>query len=745
MRSPARDIALAYLARGWMPIPVLPRSKQTILKRWTTVILTAEQIPPLFPDDYNVGIGLGKRSKGLADVDLDCQEAITLAPRYLPHTGAIFGRASRPSSHYLYYVTDAPEFGTSNYRDIGGQLLELRGNGAQTVMPGSIHEGGESIEWVRDGEPASVQYTQLLSACAQLAEACRKERGYSNTGTPTPYELLLQRCQDYVARCSSAVRGTRNDTAYSIAGHLWAFQEHGLRPDLADILGFMRQWNRRLAEPLDDRELEATTKSARDSGTPRPDKESSWQIGGTKTAVGEQSEESMLTNGPRKEPVRMRAIIEALYTLSGEWPRRIDNMLFVDDPIHGIRWFDRKGESGLFGWIKQHWSVVWCSGPAHVTQAELYAELQRTATKYLAVEVLPHEPMIDGIYYRCISPESGDGNHLRELLGRFRPMTQLDQDLILAAILTTFWGGPPGQRPLFAITSPDGRGAGKSKLAEMIGYLAGGTLDVSPHEDIANLKARFLSPEGQTRRIVVMDNVKSMKLSWAELEGLITSPTISGKRLYVGEAQRPNLLTWIITVNGISLGTDLAQRSVIIRIVRGDNDGAWYRDTVRFIDHHRDKLMADVVGYLRMPRATIAQYSRWATWEDEVLACLPEPSDLQRVIAERQVEANAEDDEADIIQSYIRSQLDRLGYGPADAVFLPSSIAAQWYCQATYDRTMSAAGAARKIVQLATEGRLQCLVPHRHYHRGRGFVFTAVDRDNIMTTTYFDIDDRLKM
>ena len=32
---------------------------------------------------------------------------------------------------------------------------------------------------------------------------------------------------------------------------------------------------------------------------------------------------------------------------------------------------------------------------------------------------------------------------------------------------------------------------------------------------------------------------------------MVTSPIISGRQLYVGEGQRPNLLTWFITLNGV--------------------------------------------------------------------------------------------------------------------------------------------------------------------------------------------------
>jgi hypothetical protein len=51
-------------------------------------------------------VQLGPKSGGLCDVDLDCTEAVVLAPAFLPPTHAVFGRKSKPRSHYLYRIAD---------------------------------------------------------------------------------------------------------------------------------------------------------------------------------------------------------------------------------------------------------------------------------------------------------------------------------------------------------------------------------------------------------------------------------------------------------------------------------------------------------------------------------------------------------------------------------------------------------------------------------------------------------------
>ncbi len=141
--------------------------------------------------------------------------------------------------------------------------------------------------------------------------------------------------------------------------------------------------------------------------------------------------------------------------------------------------------------------------------------------------------------------------------------------------LSAFWGGPPGQRPAYLIESVDddgkgGRGVGKSKLAQAVAALAGGHIDARPGEDIDKLMTRLLSAAALDRRVALLDNVKTLRFSWADLEALITADVISGRALYVGEGRRLNTLLWIITLNQASLSRDMAQRVVPVRLKGSD-------------------------------------------------------------------------------------------------------------------------------------------------------------------------------
>jgi hypothetical protein len=442
-------------------------------------------------------------------------------------------------------------------------------------------------------------------------------------------------------------------------------------------------------------------------------------------------------------PASMTEIIDTINELMGDWPRRVDNMLFVDDHKHGLDYFDRRTTAALFGWLRRHYKVSWGKGGSLVSQAELFAEIERTTQRYEAIELLPHEPPISGIYYRGKSPEPGDGSHLRYVLDRFRPETTIDRDLILAAFMTAFWGGLPGCRPVFVVTSDDGRGVGKSKVPETVGYLCNGYIDVSANEDIEQLKTRMLTPAARTKRIALMDNVKTLRLSWAELESMITSPTISGRQLYVGEGQRPNLLTWFITLNGVSMATDMAQRSVIIKVVKGENSGPWWEQTRQYIDQYREQIIGDIIGALRGQIYPLESFTRWATWEQHILQRLPEPAEAQRVILERQGEANCELEEIEIIEQHFAEQLERLQYDPAtDQVRIPVAVAARWYGWAVGEPTKTAA-ASKRLHQMAAEGQAKRISPDSSRQYGRGFVWTGANADVVGETIKNDLSVRL--
>lgn len=166
------DVARSYLSRGWVPLPVPFRSKSPGFEGWQNFTITEAALPRHFGGtQLNIGVLLGKASGDLADVDLDCTEAVMLAPHFLPATGAIFGRQTRPRSHWLY-VSPIPSKATFIDPISGKRLVEILTNGQQAIFPGSAHKDtGEVVRWYEEGEPARVSEADLLQPAKHLAAA----------------------------------------------------------------------------------------------------------------------------------------------------------------------------------------------------------------------------------------------------------------------------------------------------------------------------------------------------------------------------------------------------------------------------------------------------------------------------------------------------------------------------------------------------------------------------------------------
>jgi hypothetical protein len=172
-------IARAYIQSGWPVVPIPHGGKAPSGKEWQKQRITDAEVDHHFGPNSNIGVLLGKPSGDLIDIDLDCMEAIKLAPRFLPFTPAIFGRLSRPQSHYLYFC----ETSKATFKNADGNMLvELRSTGGQTVFPGSTHPSGECIAWHVEGKPATVS-AKIIRAAVALLAACALLAQVWNTGS----------------------------------------------------------------------------------------------------------------------------------------------------------------------------------------------------------------------------------------------------------------------------------------------------------------------------------------------------------------------------------------------------------------------------------------------------------------------------------------------------------------------------------------------------------------------------------
>ena len=167
-----RDAAVDLIRRVWAPVPIPRGQKKPAILRWHQLQLSEADVPQHFAGGENIGVVTGKASGGLVDVDLDCEEAVALAPAFLPATPMRSGRSSRPESHRWYVVDKVPSY--LIVKDVDGDgttLLELRGDGHQTIVPPSVHPDGEAYVWHGPLDPAVVTGRELENAVRRLGAA----------------------------------------------------------------------------------------------------------------------------------------------------------------------------------------------------------------------------------------------------------------------------------------------------------------------------------------------------------------------------------------------------------------------------------------------------------------------------------------------------------------------------------------------------------------------------------------------
>jgi Bifunctional DNA primase/polymerase, N-terminal len=184
-RSSLRIAKLA-IARGWSPVPLRPRSKRPSAgEGWNLLRVTSENAREYFKKgNENVGILWGEPSHWAVDVDLDCTEAVAIAPAFLPET-YIYGRAERPRTHHVFTSIECP---TQKWFD-GDQdmIIEVRSTGAQTVWVGSVHPDGDLYEVDDDVELAEIESDELLVRCGQIAATVLLARSYPKGGARHDY------------------------------------------------------------------------------------------------------------------------------------------------------------------------------------------------------------------------------------------------------------------------------------------------------------------------------------------------------------------------------------------------------------------------------------------------------------------------------------------------------------------------------------------------------------------------------
>ena len=153
------------------------QSKKPVSQDWLS---NGKTLANATADSKNIGLLLGEKS-GALDVDLDCMEAKILAEIILPEPAAKFDRGSPESGHFLYKASSCGPRKKFGAEGPNSTLVELRGDGAQTMVPPSVHPNGKILTFTAlSDETTKVEYDDLLKSVSFLAACSEVTQNWSN-------------------------------------------------------------------------------------------------------------------------------------------------------------------------------------------------------------------------------------------------------------------------------------------------------------------------------------------------------------------------------------------------------------------------------------------------------------------------------------------------------------------------------------------------------------------------------------
>jgi len=354
----------------------------------------------------------------------------------------------------------------------------------------------------------------------------------------------------------------------------------------------------------------------------------------------------------------MTSILSRFRAACGDWPMKVNGTLFAITEAGDVEFI--ANTNGLVSWIMERKPFAWES--KFISKAEFYESVLRNAKEVASIEVAPHFPPLQDRYYLCESPLVGDGKELIKLLGLLRPGSDIDQELIVAMMLTVLWGGPAGERPAFLIESTaedfdKSVGSGKTQLADIISRIGGmgrlAKLDVDI-SDIAYIR-KAIAMDTKGCRVLLIDNAKGRAIGNAELESIITSSEVSGHVLYKGVGVKDNTYTTILNGNLAMLTKDMSQRVFIVRIDPLVSYEADAKRALLSLDY--GALVNDLYAIYCRPTTKIDSSTRRPIWDEEVLSKL---HNAQSIIDTCKLRSAAHDVSTDDVAMVIDTVLDNL-------------------------------------------------------------------------------------
>jgi hypothetical protein len=275
-----RTWARRYRDRGLAVCRIKRGEKRPTYKEWNRY----SKEPEDFRGGHNIGLQAGRLSGDIVCVDLDSQEALQHADRFLPPTGMTEGRPGKPESHRWYRLTNIPAELSARpgvAGDIGGprnqpfngptgsRVLDFIGTGLQAVVPPSLWTSKDGTQherrgWHRFDEPKVIDCRELYDCVCRLATASgwrKKEtapsaraqpsRGRATT-LPMPVGEAVRQARTFLGGVPPSVMtyGGNHRTFYAA---VVLVVEFGLSPE--EALPVLLEWNERCSPPWTAEEL----------------------------------------------------------------------------------------------------------------------------------------------------------------------------------------------------------------------------------------------------------------------------------------------------------------------------------------------------------------------------------------------------------------------------------------------------------------------------------------------------------
>jgi len=447
---------------------------------------------------------------------------------------------------------------------------------------------------------------------------------------------------------------------------------------------------------------------------------------------------------PDKIPLQINDLIADVHTRLLGAPFRVGEELFDRDRETGMISYIYDA-SDLFAWIARKTGKVidWARIDGCVTKTEFFSALKSEATAYSAISFTPDYPKRDDVFYTHpeMPPPSAGHKTFEKFVDFFNPTDDINRSLLTAFIMAPIFFKPLVARPLWIIDSPNGQGSGKSMIPEMVALLYGENImeakpiDVSVYDLERNFQEvvkRIISTRGRNSRILRLDNVTGV-LHSSNLAMLVTAGSISGRASYGrGEESRPNNLTYVVTVNGATVDTDIASRAYYIMVSKPKMNPHWTSDVINYIQRNRMQIFSDIIDTItRHEIYDIPPATRMPQFETAILqAACGSPEQYQRVIeflTAKKEETNTDEElarriEEELIQ-HIASAEPLIGkpvMNPlTERIFIRSQVLEHWFKDAGY---MDKKHPSEVIRNMAKTGMLPQVDPNllRWPHHDRG-------------------------